>query len=170
MSQTMRRVLVSRSALVAVIAMVALGGAWAEAQETPAETPVAAPPAAEPAPQQAPAAPAEPEQAEVPRVFRPAGEIIVDGKAEMNGVLELVYQPNGGEAKLVRVNVVTKAKAKDVAEDLAKELAFTAGADYKVKVSGDTVKMKAKDKKVQPFHLGIEKQALTGLAVRLSKG
>ena len=142
---------------------------FASAQEP---TPQAEPQAAPAAPQAttAQAEPAAPQQATAPRIFQPAWEIVVDGKAEANGVLELVFQPHGGEATLVKVNVVAKTKKDQIAKDLAKELTFATGAAYKVKASGNKVNVKLKNKKSPPFNLGIETQAVNGVSVRVGKG
>ena len=150
---------------VLVIAMLCLVGVSAFAQEQPAPTPL---PAAQAAPQ--PAAPPAPQQAQAQRVFRSAWDVIIDGKAEINGVLALNFEPQGGEAKLVRVNVLAKAKAKQIAKDLATQLAFTTGTNYKVKANDNKVNVSLKNKKAPVFYLGIEQQALTGVSVRLAKG
>jgi hypothetical protein len=138
----------------------------AEPQPSPAAPQATAAQAAPAAPQQAPA----PQQATAPRIFQPSWEIVVDGKAEANGVLELVFQPHGGEAKLLKVNVVAKAKKNDIAKDLAKELTFAAGKTYKIKASGNKVSVKAPNKKSPPCYLGIETQAVNGVSVRVGKG
>jgi hypothetical protein len=137
--------------IVLVIAMFCLVGASAFAQE-------------DPAPQ------AAPQQAQAQRVFRSAWDVIIEGKAEINGVLALNFEPQGGEAKLVRVNVLAKAKAKQIAKDLANQLAFTAGANYKVKANDNKVNISLKNKKAPVFYLGIAEQALDGVSIRLTKG
>ena len=110
------------------------------------------------------------EMAQAQRIFRGASDIIIDGKAEANGVLELTFEPQGAEAKLVRVNVVAKTKAKQIAKDLAKQFEFTVGPSYKVKVNDNKVTVKVKNNKTPVFHLGIEEQALAGVSVRITKG
>ncbi len=107
---------------------------------------------------------------EAPRIFQQAWEIVVDGRAEANGTLELVFQPQGGAAKLIKVNVVAKTKKDEIAKELEKEIIFAAGSSFKVKASGDRVKVKVANKKMPPFHLGIETQAVNGVAVRVGKG
>jgi hypothetical protein len=155
------------ASLLAVAGILLLFAASASAQEaTPQPEPLPSPAA----PQAAPAQPAAPQQATAPRIFQPAWEIVVDGKAEANGVLELVFQPHGGEATLVKVNVVAKTKKDQIAKDLAKELTFATGAAYKVKASGNKVNVKLKNKKSPPFNLGIETQAVNGVSVRVGKG
>jgi hypothetical protein len=153
--------------IVLVIAMLCLVGVSAFAQEEPAPAEPTAQTAPKPA---APAEPAAPQQAQAQRVFRSAWDVIIDGKAENNGVLELVFEPQGGEAKLVRVNVVAKAKAKQIAKDLANQLAFTTGANYKVKANDNKVNISLKNKKAPVYYLGIEQQSLNGVSVRLTKG
>ena len=150
---------------VLVIAMLCLVGVSAFAQEQPAPTPL---PAAQAAPQ--PAAPPAPQQAQAQRVFRSAWDVIIDGKAEINGVLALSFEPQGGEAKLVRVNVLAKTKAKQIAKDLASQLTFTAGANYKVKSNDNKVTISLKNKKAPVYYLGIAEQALDGVSIRLTKG
>lgn len=142
--------------IVFVIAMLCLVGVPAFAQEEPAPT--------------APPAQAAPEQAQAQRVFRAAWDVIIEGKTEINGVLALNFEPQGGEAKLVRVNVVAKTKAKQIAKDLANELAFTMGANYKVKANDNKVTISLKNKKAPVYYLGIEQQALDGVSIRLTKG
>jgi hypothetical protein len=139
-----------------VIAMLCLVGGAAFAQEEPAPT--------------APPAQAAPEQAQAQRVFRSAWDVILEGKAEINGVLALNFEPQGGEAKLVRVNVVAKTKAKQIAKDLANELAFAAGANYKVKANDNKVTISLKNKQAPVYYLGIAEQALDGVSIRLTKG
>jgi len=141
-----------------VIAGLLLVGAPALAQEEPTQS--------EP---QAQAEPAAPQQAQAQRIFRDASKVIIDGKAEANGVLGLTFEPQGSEAKLVRVNVVAKTKDKQIAKDLATQLSFTVGANYKVKVNGNKVMISMKNKKAPVFFLGIEEQALSGVAVRITK-
>ena len=163
--------LLSNALTLVIVGTLLLSGAWVSAQETP---PQAEPQATEtqPAQAEAPVTPAEPEplqETRPPRVYRSPWKIIVDGKAEANGVLSFVIEPNGGTATLVKVNVLAKSKKKDIAKDLAKQMTFAVGATYKVKASGDKVKIEA-NKKLPPFYLGIETQAVNGVSVRLTKG
>lgn len=160
------------------VGILVLAGTTASAQEPPAPAePQPSPAAAEaaaaqpvqPAPEPTPAPPA-PQPAQAPRIFQPSWEIVVDGRAEANGTLELVFQPHGGESKLLKVNVVAKTKKDDIAKDLAQEITFAAGSAYKVKTSGDRVKVKAVNKKSPPCHIGIETQGVNGVAVRVGKG
>jgi hypothetical protein len=141
---------------VLVIAMLCLFGVSAIAQDEPAPT--------------APPAQAAPEQAQAQRVFRSDWDVIIDGKAEINGVIALNFEPQGGEAKLVRVNVLAKTKAKQIAKDLASQLTFTAGANYKVKANDNKVTISLKNKKAPVYYLGIAEQALDGVSIRLTKG
>lgn len=150
---------------VLVIAMLCLVGVSAFAQEEPAPT---EPPAAQAAPQ--PATPPAPQQAQAQRVFRSAWDVIIEGKADINGVLALNFEPQGGEAKLVRVNVLAKTKAKQIAKDLASQITFAAGANYKVKANDNKVTVSLKNKKAPVFYLGIAEQALDGVSIRLTKG
>ena len=145
-----------KPAIVLAVAALCLVGVSAFAQEEPAPT--------------APPAQAKPEQAQAQRVFRSAWDVIIEGKAEINGVLALNFEPQGGEAKLVRVNVLAKAKAKQIAKDLSTQLAFTAGTNYKVKANDNKVNVSLKNKKAPVYYLGIAEQALDGVSIRLTKG
>ncbi len=136
-----------------------------QAEPQPAETQQA-----QPAPQQAPAEPAAPQEKAAPKIYQAEWEIVVEGRAEANGILSLVYQPLGGEATLVKVNVLAKAKKKDIAGDLAKELAFATGAACKVKANDNKVNVKLANKKSPTIHLAIETQAVNGVSVRVGKG
>lgn len=157
------------ASLLMVVGLLITAGATASAQEpTPQPAPQAA--EAQPAPQQAPAEPAAPQEKAAPKIYQAEWEIVVDGKAEANGVLSLVYQPLGGEATLVKVNVLAKAKKKEIAADLAKELAFATGAACKVKADDNKVKVKLANKKSPTIHLAIETQAVNGVSVRVGKG
>jgi len=171
MTQTMKTTMFGLFRL-AVAGILITIGASASAQE-PAPQPEAPPAESQPeqpAPQQAPAEPAAPQEAKAPRIYQPEWEVVVDGKAEANGVLELVYQPLGGEATLVKVNVLAKAKKKEIAGDLAKEIAFATGTSCKVKANDNKVKVKVANKKSPAIHLWIETQAVNGVSVRVGKG
>ncbi len=175
MTRTMKKTLLGALPL-AVAGILIMVGTTAFAQEPtpqpepqPAETQPAQP-AAQPAPQQAPAEPAAPQEKAAPKIYQAEWEIVVDGRAEANGVLSLVYQPLGGEATLVKVNVLAKAKKKAIAADLAKELAFATGAACKVKANDNKVKVKLANKKSPSIHLAIETQAINGVSVRVGKG
>jgi hypothetical protein len=115
------------------------------------------------------AAPAEPTMGTAQRVFMHSAKVVVNGKAQANGVLTMLFEPNGGDQKKIRVNVVAKMNAKKIGKEIATQLSFTVGTDYKVKGDGAKVTVKAKNKKVPPFWLGIDEQALTGVAVMVTK-
>jgi hypothetical protein len=153
----------------AALSLVMLAAPSVMAQETEAEA--AADAAAEEAQEAAKeAAPAEPAMGTAQRVFMHSSKVVVNGKAQANGVLTMLFEPNGGEQKKIRVNVVAKMTAKKIGKEIATQLAFTVGTDYKVKGNGAKVTVKAKNKKVPPFWLGIDEQALTGVAVMVTKG
>jgi hypothetical protein len=136
----------------------------AETEE--AEPAVAAAPTAEPVE----AAAAEPAVAAIPVIYRQKTLIKVDGKAQANGVVELVVQPQGGEATKVRVNVLAKTKPKKITEDLAKELDFAIDDRYKVNRSGDKKIVVKTKKKNPPIAITIKTQSLSGVSVMVSNG
>ncbi len=166
----------------AMVGTLLLSGAWVSAQETPPQSePQAEAQATEAQPAQTEAQPeapstltpteAEPlQETRASRVYRSSWKIIVEGKAETNGVLSFVIEPTGGTPTLVKLNVLAKSKKKDIAKELAKQFTFAAGATYKVKAGGNSVKIKVTSKKQAPFFLGIETQAVNGVSVRLTKG
>jgi len=160
------------ASLLIVTGILIMVGTTASAQEPAPQTepqPAETQPA-QAAPQQAPAEPAAPQEKAAPKIYQAEWEIVIDGRAEANGVLSLVYQPLGSEATLVKVNVLAKAKKKEIASDLAKELAFATGAACKVKANDNKVKVKLANKKSPTIHLAIETQAVNGVSVRVGKG
>ena len=95
--------------LLALFAITVGGGPSALAQDAP-EAAADAPETAQAAPQATPA----PQQAQAQRIFRGEWTVVVKGKAQANGVLELIFEPNGGEARSVRSNVIAKTKDKNI--------------------------------------------------------
>ena len=131
------------------------------AQEEPAAKPEAAEPAAEP----------EVEEAEVPTVYRDKTQITINGRAEMNGYIELIVQPNNEDPTKVRANIVAKTKTKKITKELASQLVFGLGDRYKVKQTGDkTIVVKRKNKKVPPVAISLMTQNLAGVSVMIGQG
>jgi len=158
--------------LLALVAITVGGGSQAVAQDAPqaaADDPEATQEVAQEAAQAAPEAAPVPQQAQAQRIFRGEWTVVVNGKSQANGVLELIFEPNGGESKSVRSNVMAKTKDKKICQDLVNQLAFTVGSDYKVKQNGNKVKVSAKSKKAAPFWLGVGQQSLTGVSVGIQK-
>jgi hypothetical protein len=166
-------------ALVLVLALAAAAPVLAQDEPTPApETPPAteAPPAeetepaaaAEPAPAAAPAP--IPQQAGVPKVYRDKTLITIDGRAEMNGIIELVVQPDNEEPKMVRLNVVAKTKKKKITKALTEQLVFTLGDGYKVKQTGDRTIRVVSKKKNPPVAIWLLTQNLAGVSVMVGNG
>jgi hypothetical protein len=119
------------------------------------------PPPATPSPAAAPA----PAPLTAPAVYYEKLTVVLDGKADGNGTIQLRFQPTGGEAKLVTVNVLAKTKAKDIAKDLWKELTLAGGNSFKVKLDGKEVKIKQSSSKGPKFALTIVGQSVTGVSV-----
>ena len=137
-------------------------------QATPAAPP--APAAAAPAPSAAPApAAAAPAPVTVQRIYFEKAEVVVDGKADYNGAVELEWKPLNGEGKLIQVNVLAKSKDKDIAADIYKELTLAAGGTYKVKQNGEKVRVEKTNKKVPNFAITITKLQLPGVSLRVEK-
>jgi len=166
---SMRSLLLVMSLLIAVFVAPSV-----TAQEEP--TPVADPAApAEPAaaPEEAAPAPAAtpvPEEAKAPMVYRDKTLITINGRAEMDGVIELVVQPNGEEPIRVRVNVIKKTKKKKITKALTDQLVFAIGDRYKVKQTGDqTIRVQSK-KKMPPVAIWLLTQNLSGVSVMVGNG
>lgn len=154
-----------RSVLAVVLALVLAGTTTVFAQEEP--TPV---------PEESPAAGAEteatpvPDQAKAPLVFRDKTLITVNGRAEMDGVIELVAQPKDQEPVRVRVNVVKKTKKKKITKALTEQLVFAIGDHYKVKQTNDqTIRVEPK-KKTPPIAIWLMTQNLSGVSVMIGHG
>ncbi len=150
--------------------------AFVSTAQTPEATPAtgaastAAPavaPASAPAP--APAAAPAPARSEAPRVYAESASLVVSGKADYNGTIQIEFAPLGAPAKLVQVNVLAKTGRKDIAKDLHKELVIAGGSLYKVKLSGDTITI-TKAKGAQNFSVLLEKLDLSGVGVLVKKG
>jgi hypothetical protein len=105
----------------------------------------------------------------VPRVYYEKAKVVIDGKAEYNGALELEWKPLNGQAKLVQVNVLAKSKSKDIARDIHKELVLAAGNSYKVKLNGERIELAKTNKKLPNFAITITKLQVSGVSVRVEK-
>ena len=103
------------------------------------------------------------------RVYFEKAEVVVDGKADYNGAVELEWKPLNGEGKLIQVNVLAKSKDKDIAADIFKELTLAAGGTYKVKQNGEKVRVEKTNKKVPNFAITITKLQLPGVSLRVEK-
>jgi 3-oxoacyl-ACP reductase-like protein len=156
-----------------LVVITALLGVSAFAQEPPpAPATPAAPPAAAAAPaaaQAPPPAPATPAPVTVPRIYYEKAVVEVDGKADYNGIVQLEWKPLNGQGKLVEVRVLAKAKDKDIARDLHKELTLAAGSGYKVKLSDEKVKISRTNKQLPFFSITIINLQVSGVSVRISK-
>jgi hypothetical protein len=125
-----------------------------DAQPTPAAAPQAT---AAPAPAPAPVT--------VPTVYHDKLKVEVDGKAEVNGAIQLQFQASGREPVLVNVNVLAKMKDKDIANDLWKELSLAGGSSFKVKLNGRRIEIKKSSSKGPKFALTIIGQSVAGVSV-----
>ena len=146
------------------VATVALPAAAQDPQPQPTPAAAEAPPP-EAAPQaqlqEAPAA----APVTVPVTYFEKLKVVVDGKADVSGVVQLKFQPSGGEAKLVNVNVLARMKAKEIARDIWKELSLAAGDSFKVKLDGKEIDVKKSGKKGPNFALVVLAQSAAGVSV-----
>ncbi|MEX1310399.1 MAG: hypothetical protein AB1Z65_08280 [Candidatus Sulfomarinibacteraceae bacterium] len=158
--------------LVAVAAVAA--PVWAQEEPTPVpeparEEPAAKPEATEPAAE--PAAEPEIKEADVPIVYRDKTQITINGRAEMNGYIELIVQPDNEDPTKVRANIVAKTKTKKITKELVSQLVFGLGDRYKVKQTGDkTIMVKRKNNKVPPVSISLMTQNLAGVSVMIGQG
>lgn len=145
-------------ALLAIAASTALPAVAQEATE-PTPVPTAAP------------APAEPAAATAPPVFREKTLVQIDGKAERDGAIEFLVQPENEEPKTVTVNIVAKTKTKKITEAVTAQLDFALGDRYKVKQSSDTkIRVSLSGKHSPPVSITLAGQSLPGVGVMIGKG
>lgn len=168
-------------------AVFALPSAYAQEEPTPVPEPAQEEPAAaaaqeepeaaaEPAAAAAPAVAATAEEAEppvaaIPITYRQKTLIAIGGKkAQADGVVEFVVQPQGGEPVKVRVNILAKSKLKAITDDVLKELDFAIDERYKVNRSGDQkITVKAL-KKNPPIAITVKTQSLSAVSVTVGNG
>ena len=112
----------------------------------------------------------EVETAKIPNVYRENWKITVNGRPEATGTFTMVIQPYKEEPVKFTINVMAKQQPKNIREDIWKELSIAAGANYKVKKSGDKiVTIKMANKKVPPISIEVTEQKLSGMSVMISK-
>lgn len=104
-----------------------------------------------------------------PKVFTNGIKIELDGKAESNASIHLLFQPNGEDPVEVTVGVVAKMKDKDIGDDIAKELQLAVGPRYKVKARGERVEVETASKSSPAFHLSLSKWTVMGVGFRMDK-
>ena len=150
--------------LLSSLALVDTLPAWAQA---PADSTVTPPPAAEPV--KAPP-PAEPEAAKPPLVLYEKAKLDVDGKAEANGSIKFSFVPEGGKAVGFSIQVLKDTGKNDIAKAIYTQLTIAAGAPYKVKVSGNQVKIERAKKENAKFSVTVEEVAIPGVSVLVKKG
>lgn len=154
------------------LALTALIPAAAFAQAPDPSPAAAAAPATTVAAPAPPPAPAKPESvaSEAPRVYLEKIVVAVDGKAEFDGSVSMEFTPLGGTGKTFEVRVLKKTGRKDVAKDLHKEMTLAAGSGYKVKLSGDEVRVTKASSKSPNFAIVIRKLNLAGMSVLVKQG
>ena len=89
-----------------------------------------------------------------PAMFE-AATLIIEGKSKTDGTIAVEVSPASGNSKAVSVSVLSKTKAKRIAEDLWKELKIAAGDNYKVKQSGKKITIKKVGKNGPNFSLQV---------------
>ncbi|HEX6851372.1 MAG TPA: hypothetical protein VF139_08170 [Candidatus Polarisedimenticolaceae bacterium] len=151
MKLTVKSALVTAAAILFVSAVIA--------QEPPAPPPTPAP-----APAPAPT-PAPPPAAVPPVAMAEEAKITIDGKADGDGKMEVVFTPAQGTPVTITVLVAKKMKPKEVAEDLAKNLKVSLGEGYKVEQNDEKVEIKAKDDK--KFSIAVGGVTVPGMSVSL---
>jgi len=82
-------------------------------------------------------------------------KIVADGKAKSHGAITIVFTPEGGTAKEIKITVAKGMKEQEVCRDIAKELTVALGEGYDVKqYDPDKVKVESSSK-VPKFTLAV---------------
>ena len=92
-----------------------------------------------------------------------------DGKAAIPGAIGINVQTSGTEPKVVWVRVLAKTTEGQIAEDVAKELTFALGPNYKIKTSGGRIRITKENKKATPISAWVAGLSIYGVAVRLEE-
>jgi hypothetical protein len=92
--------------------------------------------------------------------------VIIQKQSKNKGEIVFGFTPGGGEQEEITVTVVEKMSPGDIAKDIHKELAFKLTEDYVVKLDGNKVVIKTKDKKAT-FDLMITKQSVQGTSIAI---
>lgn len=143
--------------LATCLASIAALAVTAVVAQTPPPAPTAPPPA--PAPEAAKAAPV------APAAMVDEARIVIEDKAKANGKIEIVFTAEGAAPTTVTVLVAEKMNAKEVAEDLAKNLTVTLGEGYKVDRNDEKIDIKAKNKKT--FSVAVGSVTVPGMSVKI---
>jgi hypothetical protein len=92
--------------------------------------------------------------------------IVCDGKVKADGKIELVFTPQGGEAKTISVTVQKGMKEEESCRDIAKELSVALGDAYRVhQYDPDKVKVQGSDKAM--FSLSLGAMTAQGISLRM---
>jgi len=142
--------------LLAVGVLPAMAQAPADSAAAPADT--------------AKTAPAKPAEVKTPAVLYEKAKLEVDGEAEANGSINLLFVPEGGKAMPFSVAVLKESKKEDIAKAIHTPLTLAAGDHYKVTVSGKEIKIEKAKKEFPKFSVTVEKVALPGVTVLVKKG
>jgi hypothetical protein len=111
-----------------------------------------------------------PKQATVPKVFRKRTLIAVNGRPQLNGLLEFTIEPEGERPTNVRIDVSAKTRNKRITKELSEELGFALGERYKViKASDMTIRINAK-KRVPSLSVSLKRNDLAGVSVMIGRG
>lgn len=113
---------------------------------------------------------AAPQEARAAAVKYEKAKIVVDGKAEANGMIQLLFAPEGGKSMLLVVDVIKGRKKNEIAKAIETKLAIAAGEQYKIKVSGGEVGIERAKKENPTFTLTVEKLETAGVSVLVKKG
>lgn len=89
-----------------------------------------------------------------PAMFE-AATLVIEGKSKTDGTIAVEFSSSSGMSKSVSVSVLSKTKAKKIAEDLWKEIKIAAGDNYKVKQKGSKITIKKADKNGPDFALQV---------------
>lgn len=154
-----------------VISAVAFAICLAGGAEALAQAPVTPAPAVNPAPAPASvppeAAAVVPTAPPVPRTFYEAVRITFEGKSETPGAVGIEAQPNNGAAKVVWVRVLPKRSGSAIAEEVAKELTFALGGNFRIKTSGGRVIISKGTKASPAISVSVAGLSIYGISVKV---
>jgi hypothetical protein len=108
---------------------------------------------------------------DTPRIFMNPSKIVIDGSAQTRGKIVIVVAEQGGKEHEITVGVVEKMSAKQVAQDIAKEIQLVISAGIEVRQNGGEIKLVSPKKKGNiAVSVRITHWDVVGLGVKITKG
>ena len=105
----------------------------------------------------------------VPRTFFEGVQLTFEGKAAIPGAVGIDVQTSGSEPKVVWVRILPKTTEGQIAEEVAKELTFALGPNYKIKTSGGRIRVTKDNKKATPISFWVAGLSIYGVSVKIEE-